>query len=112
MGAAWLAARHVKYCLPRDDTALCHVFYTYTPQTGVNETDNHTNGVNSDTNGISNTNGVRSNTNGVGSNTNAVSSNINGIDRVNGLNGKTEKVKGDLNVVDCGCDKWKNWSLL
>ncbi|XP_045780240.1 serine protease HTRA2, mitochondrial-like [Maniola jurtina] len=29
MGAAWLAARHVDFDLPRDDTAFCDVFYTY-----------------------------------------------------------------------------------
>nr|XP_034837152.1 serine protease HTRA2, mitochondrial-like [Maniola hyperantus] len=31
MGAAWLAARHVDFDLPRDDTAFCDVFYTYRP---------------------------------------------------------------------------------
>lgn len=31
MGAAWLAARHVNYELPRDDSAFCSVFYTYSP---------------------------------------------------------------------------------
>ncbi|XP_045506470.1 N-acetyl-D-glucosamine kinase [Colias croceus] len=34
MGAAWLAAKHVNYNLPRDDTAFCEVFYTYRPENG------------------------------------------------------------------------------
>ncbi|KAL4711591.1 hypothetical protein ACJJTC_003608 [Scirpophaga incertulas] len=31
MGAAWLAAKHIDYDLPRDDSAFCCVFYTYEP---------------------------------------------------------------------------------
>lgn len=87
MGAAWLAAKHVKYSLPRDDTALCRVFYTYTPVTTLN--------------GKSRINGADCNTNGDGSNINGVSN----------KNGNNEKING-LNGLDCGCDKWKNWSLL
>ncbi|KAG6439194.1 hypothetical protein O3G_MSEX000568 [Manduca sexta] len=36
MGAAWLAARHIGYELPRDDSAFCQVFYTYHPEETVN----------------------------------------------------------------------------
>ncbi|KAJ8715536.1 hypothetical protein PYW07_010018 [Mythimna separata] len=36
MGAAWLAAKHVNYELPRDDSAFCTVFYTYYPEETVN----------------------------------------------------------------------------
>lgn len=36
MGAAWLAARHVNYELPRDDSAFCTVFYTYRPELVTN----------------------------------------------------------------------------
>ncbi|XP_041985513.1 uncharacterized protein LOC121737846 [Aricia agestis] len=32
MGAAWLAARHIGFNLPRDDSAFCEVFYKYTPE--------------------------------------------------------------------------------
>ncbi|CAG9794919.1 unnamed protein product [Diatraea saccharalis] len=46
MGAAWLAAKHVGYDLPRDDSAFCSVFYTYN-----SENINSTNGVNA-VNGI------------------------------------------------------------
>ncbi|CAK1541164.1 unnamed protein product [Leptosia nina] len=34
MGAAWLAAKHVNFSLPRDDSAFCEVFYTYRPDNG------------------------------------------------------------------------------
>ncbi|KOB65508.1 Htra2 [Operophtera brumata] len=68
MGAAWLAARHVKYSLPRDDTALCRVFYTYTPETALNELKNRINGADC-------------NTNGDGSNKHEVGSSTNGVDR-------------------------------
>ncbi|XP_047539622.1 serine protease HTRA2, mitochondrial-like [Vanessa atalanta] len=42
MGAAWLAAKHVNYSLPRDDSAFCEVFYTYRPDVNgkVNGTHN------------------------------------------------------------------------
>ncbi|XP_046973038.1 N-acetyl-D-glucosamine kinase [Vanessa cardui] len=42
MGAAWLAAKHVNYRLPRDDSAFCEVFYTYRPDVNgkVNGTHN------------------------------------------------------------------------
>lgn len=36
MGAAWLAAKHVDYELPRDDSAFCTVFYTYHPENMLN----------------------------------------------------------------------------
>lgn len=36
MGAAWLAAKHVKYNLPRDDSAFCDVFYKYSPDININ----------------------------------------------------------------------------
>lgn len=49
MGAAWLAAKLVKYDLPRDDSAFCDVFYTYRPATnGTNEM-NGTKGMNGKT---------------------------------------------------------------
>ncbi|XP_072936185.1 uncharacterized protein [Epargyreus clarus] len=35
MGAAWLAAKHIGYELPRDDSAFCEVFYTYRPENGM-----------------------------------------------------------------------------
>lgn len=110
MGAAWLAARHVKYALPRDDSALCQVFYTYTPEAGHNGV--YTNGASSN----DNTNEVRSNVNGLDINKNGVDSNKSEVDsKLNGhgYNGTAEKVNGDIvNGVNCGCDKWKNWSLL
>lgn len=40
MGAAWLAAKHIDYDLPRDDTEFVSVFYTYQPSSGA-----RTNGV-------------------------------------------------------------------
>ncbi|XP_075986885.1 uncharacterized protein LOC142983748 [Anticarsia gemmatalis] len=36
MGAAWLAAKHINYELPRDDSAFCSVFYTYHPEGQAN----------------------------------------------------------------------------
>ncbi|CAH0720993.1 unnamed protein product, partial [Brenthis ino] len=46
MGAAWLAAEHVNYNLPRDDSAFCEVFYRYKPDINgkVNGTHNGNNG--------------------------------------------------------------------
>nr|XP_049704983.1 serine protease HTRA2, mitochondrial-like [Helicoverpa armigera] len=44
MGAAWLAAKHVGFELPRDDTAFCKVFYTYHPEEIVNGNGNIVNG--------------------------------------------------------------------
>ncbi|PZC74935.1 hypothetical protein B5X24_HaOG207014 [Helicoverpa armigera] len=44
MGAAWLAAKHVGFELPRDDTAFCKVFYTYHPEEIVNGNGNVVNG--------------------------------------------------------------------
>ncbi|KAJ0170978.1 hypothetical protein K1T71_013750 [Dendrolimus kikuchii] len=49
MGAAWLAAKHVSYDLPRDDSEFITVFYTY--ESKINDYnsfngDTHTNGVN------------------------------------------------------------------
>lgn len=43
MGAAWLAAKHVDFDLPRDDPAFCEVFHTYLPE--------YTNGINGKVNG-------------------------------------------------------------
>lgn len=36
LGAAWLAAKHVNYELPRDDSVFCSVFYTYRPEEVAN----------------------------------------------------------------------------
>ncbi|CAK1594252.1 unnamed protein product [Parnassius mnemosyne] len=44
MGAAWLAAKHVGYDLPRDDSAFCEVFYTYRPNELVNGDNGKING--------------------------------------------------------------------
>lgn len=115
MGAAWLASRHVNYTLPRDDTALCQVFYTHTPDAG--HYGSYTNGANSNINSVrSNTNGINSNTNNVDSNTNGVNSNKCEADSKlyeNGFNSNADKLNGDhLNGIDCGCDKWRNWRLL
>nr|URW63935.1 N-acetyl glucosamine kinase [Helicoverpa armigera] len=60
MGAAWLAAKHVGFGLPRDDTAFCKVFYTYHPEDIVNGNGNVVNGkINGklNGNGIANGNG-------------------------------------------------------
>lgn len=80
MGAAWLAARHVDYDLPRDDSAFCDVFYTYRPSE-----------VNGNINGNVNNN---VNFNGSG--------NVNGNVKINGTieNG----------YQGCGCEDWSNWS--
>ncbi|CAH0697163.1 unnamed protein product [Spodoptera exigua] len=45
MGAAWLAAKHVNYELPRDDSAFCSVFYTYYPEEILNGNGDAVNGV-------------------------------------------------------------------
>lgn len=61
MGAAWLAAKHVNYELPRDDSAFCTVFYTYHPEEMVNGNGDAVNGkalnVKLNGNGIANGNG-------------------------------------------------------
>ncbi|CAG4961418.1 unnamed protein product [Parnassius apollo] len=44
MGACWLAAKHVNYDLPRDDSAFCEVFYTYRPSELVNGENGKING--------------------------------------------------------------------
>ncbi|CAH0683893.1 unnamed protein product [Chilo suppressalis] len=54
MGAAWLAAKHIDYDLPRDDSVYCSVFYTYDPQ-NVNITNGeHTNNGTTHENGCKN----------------------------------------------------------
>ncbi|KAM3956497.1 HTRA2-related serine protease [Aphomia sociella] len=42
MGAAWLAAKHANYQLPRDDSTFCDILYSYQP----NDVTNSTNGAN------------------------------------------------------------------
>lgn len=53
MGAVWLAAKHVDFDLPRDDSAFCSVFHTYVPHcpNGTNGTNGTSNGVNEKCNG-------------------------------------------------------------
>ncbi|CAH0597773.1 unnamed protein product [Chrysodeixis includens] len=61
MGAAWLAAKHVDYELPRDDSAFCTVFYTYHPENMLNgngEINGKTLNGKLNGNGIANGNGI------------------------------------------------------
>ncbi|XP_013183248.1 uncharacterized protein LOC106129280 [Amyelois transitella] len=97
MGAAWLAAKHVNYSLPRDDSAFCRVFYTYSPE-GLNGA-NERNG----TNGRNETNKE----NGMNEK--------NGLNEVNGMSGKVNGMNGKVNGLEhevCGCEDWTKWSSL
>lgn len=95
MGAVWLAAKHIDYELPRDDSAFCNVFYTYIP--GLH---NATNGTNGKCNGTENggADGKVSGSNG--------KSHENG--KCNGENGKHENgvkvngVNGLSSGEECG----------
>lgn len=108
MGAAWLAAKHVAFDLPRDDTAFCQVFYTYTPtKIEVNGKIADVNGKTEDLNGKT------------------VDSDVNG-QKQSGVNGKTENGVNESNgscngnglkmndleiaLETCGCDNWSSWS--
>lgn len=95
MGAAWLAARHVGYDLPRDDSAFCEVFYTHRPD------------INGQVNGTHNglENGIHSN--GTGENNGIVENN--GISENNGI-GDHDKRNGIENgLTTCGCTSWSLW---
>ncbi|XP_028158310.1 uncharacterized protein LOC114351337 [Ostrinia furnacalis] len=80
MGAVWLAAKHVGFDLPRDDSAFCSVFYTYAPDC--------TNGIN----GTNGSNGVHGKCNGANGKHENVTCKVNG-----NMNGVT------MNGEVCGC---------
>lgn len=101
MGAAWLAAKHVNYVLPRDDSAFCQVFFTYRPVNHIsNGKENGTSVNHICENGTSKLNGT---------------SHENGTSRENDASIGTSRSNGKLNGnhqngETCGCGDWRNWS--